>query len=100
LFFFWEGLFEEINAPNSSHKPDFIREDCPLLINMPKILSTSNVELFFNRLQKRECDYRVSKDEKLNQFKGSIFYFYDHTRGGKAEMRIRISDFCFMRCGF
>ena len=32
--------------PNSSHKIGLIRNDCSLLINMSKILSTSNVRLF------------------------------------------------------
>jgi hypothetical protein len=41
---------EEICWPNSSHKTSSIREGCPLLINMRKILSTSNVRLFLNTL--------------------------------------------------
>jgi hypothetical protein len=40
----------EIYGPNSSHQTGSIREGCLLLINMPKILSTSNVRLFLNTL--------------------------------------------------
>jgi hypothetical protein len=41
---------EEIHGPNSSHKTGSIKEGLPLFINMPKILSTSNVGLFLNTL--------------------------------------------------
>ena len=43
-------VHEEICGPNSSHKTGSIREDCPLLINMSKVLSTDNVRLFLNTL--------------------------------------------------
>jgi hypothetical protein len=41
---------EEINEPNSSHKTSLTREGCTFFINMPKVLSTSNVRLFLNTL--------------------------------------------------
>ena len=42
---------KEICGPNSSHKTDSIRECCPLLINMRKVLSTSIMRLFLNTVK-------------------------------------------------
>jgi hypothetical protein len=39
---------KKIYGPNSSHKTSSIRDGCPFLINMSKILSTSNMRLFLN----------------------------------------------------
>ena len=49
-FVFHFFVTEETREPYSTYKIGSLREDCPLLINTHKILSTSNVRLFFNTI--------------------------------------------------
>ena len=74
----------KIRGPNSSHKTGSIREDCPFLINMHKVISTGNVKLFFNTLPYMQANIFSSPCYEVSSVgpilcgikNGSYFFFF------------------------